>query len=321
MPKAGKVKDVILVTGAAGFIGSHTAELLLEAGHRVVGVDNFRTGRRENLRAALARPEFIFHEADVAEPDVLARIAAECAPAAVIHLAALVSVQESVADPQLNFRLNVGATQCVAEAARRHRIPRIVFASSAAVYGEGAAAPLREQDLRRCPVSPYGAAKLASENILLGHAAAYGIVVRCQRFFNVYGPRQDPASPYSGVISLFARDFREGRQVTVYGDGRQTRDFVFVRDVARATMLAATRPALSSGVVNICTGRAISVNRLARILGARYAGARPPRHAPARPGDIRRSVGDPSRARAQLGFKAEWAIEDGLDEVIDFAAP
>ncbi len=178
MPKAGKVKDVILVTGAAGFIGSHTVEFLLQAGHRVVGVDNFRTGRRENLRAAMGKPEFVFREADVAEPGVLAGIAGECPPSAIIHLAALVSVQESAADPELNFRLNVGATQCVAEAARRHRIPRIVFASSAAIYGDGANAPLREPDLRRRPVSPYGAAKLASENLLFGHAAAYGMVVR-----------------------------------------------------------------------------------------------------------------------------------------------
>ncbi len=137
----------------------------------------------------------------------------------------------------------------------------------------------------------------------------------------MYGPLQDPASPYSGVISLFARDFRAGRPVTIYGDGRQTRDFVFVRDVARATVLAATRPSLSSGVVNICTGRAISVNRLAGIFAARHPDAGPPRRAPARPGDIRRSVGDPSRARAELGFKAEWAIEEGLDELMDLAPP
>jgi len=317
MAKGAKRKGVILVTGAAGFIGSHTTDLLLTAGYRVVGVDNFRTGRRENLRAALACPEFDIHEADVAEPEVLADIAAECRPAAVIHFAALVSVQESLADPPLNFRLNVAATQWVAEAARRQKIPRIVFASSAAVYGEGSDAPQREPDLRSRPLSPYGAAKLASENLLFGHAAACDTVVRCQRFFNVYGPRQDPASPYSGVISIFDREYRAGRPVTIFGDGRQTRDFVSVHDVARANVLAATRPNLSSGVANICTGRATSLWRLAEIFAARHPEVKPPRRAAARRGDIRHSIGAPARARAELGFKAEWSIEDGLRELID----
>jgi len=308
--------SVVLVTGAAGFIGSHTAGRLLAAGHRVVGVDNFRTGRRENLAEALAQPAFVFREADVAEPEVLSGLAAEFAPAAIIHLAALVSVQESIADPALNFRLNLGATQLVAEAARRHRIPRVVFASSAAVYGNGEETPLVESGSAARPISPYGAAKLASESLLLGHAAAYGFVARCQRYFNVYGPRQDPASPYSGVISIFAREYREGRPVTIHGDGQQTRDFISVHDVARANFLAATRPGTASGVVNICTGRKTSLQRLAAIFGDHYPRVAPPRHAAARPGDIRHSVGNPARAKEELDFEPEWTIDRGLAELI-----
>ena len=203
----------ILVTGAAGFIGSHTTDCLLGEGHAVVGVDNFRTGRKENLATALRSPAFALHVKDVAAPGVLAALVAAERPDAIIHLAALVSVQESIANPELNFSLNVQASQLVAEAARLHGVGRVVFASSAAIYGDAAERPIRESAEKR-PVSPYGAAKLASEDLLLGHGACYGFTVRCQRYFNVFGTRQDPASPYSGVISIFARNYREGKPAT-----------------------------------------------------------------------------------------------------------
>ena len=306
----------ILVTGAAGFIGSHTADCLLGEGHVVVGVDNFRTGRRENLAAALRSPSFVLHERDVAEPGVLAALVAAERPAAIIHLAALVSVQESMADPALNFSLNVTASHFVAEAARLHGVGRVVFASSAAIYGDDAERPTRESAEKR-PVSPYGAAKLASEALLLGHGAAYGFTVRCQRYFNVFGPRQDPASPYSGVISLFARSYREGRPVTIYGDGRQTRDFIAVRDVARANVLAATRPGLVSGAANICTGRATSLLDLAGIFSKHHPGVAAPVHRPARAGDIIHSLGDPSAAAAALGFTARLGVAEALAEMIN----
>ena len=304
----------ILVTGAAGFIGSHTTDFLLAEGQTVVGVDNLRTGRRENLGSALHSPRFALHQLDVAAPGALAALVAAERPDAIIHLAALVSVQESIANPALNFSLNLQATYLVAEAARATGVGRVVFASSAAIYGDGVAQPVRESAEKR-PVSPYGAAKLASEDLLLGHGACYGFTVRCQRYFNVYGPRQDPASPYSGVISIFARRYREGKGVTIYGDGRQTRDFVAVRDVARANALAALRPGLAAGAVNIGTGRATSLGELAALFAARHPDVPAPTHAPARSGDIRHSLGDPAAAASEFGFTARTTVTEGLAEL------
>lgn len=305
----------ILVTGAAGFIGSHTVDCLLGEGHTVVGLDNLRTGRKENLAAALGSPKFSFHVKDIAEPGVLAALVADARPDAIIHLAALVSVQESIANPALNFSLNVEASQFMAEAAREHGVGRVVFASSAAIYGDAVESAIRESAEKR-PVSPYGAAKLASEDLLLGHGACYGFTVRCQRYFNVFGPRQDPSSPYSGVISIFARSYRAGQPVTIFGDGRQTRDFIAVRDVARANALAATRPGLDSGVANICTGRATSLLDLAAIFARSFPAVGAPVHRPARSGDIVHSLGDPAAAAAALGFTARIGVAEGLAELI-----
>ena len=305
----------ILVTGAAGFIGSHTVDRLLRDGHTVTGIDNFRTGRRENLVAAQHASTFTLIEADVAEPGVAEKIAREFQPDAIIHLAALVSVQESLSDPGLNQRLNVDATFLVAEAARRQRVARIVFASSAAIYGDATKMPIRES-AEKAPISPYGAAKLASEVILSGHGASYGITVRCQRYFNVFGPRQDPASPYSGVISIFARRYREGKGVTIFGDGRQTRDFISVYDVARANALAATRAGVTSGVANICTGRATSLLEVAAVFAREHPTVPAPRHEPPRPGDIIHSLGAAEAAAAALDFHASVTVQDGLLELI-----
>ena len=305
----------VLVTGAAGFIGSHTTDRLLAAGHRVTGVDNFRSGHRANLASAVTSPQFAFHELDVSAAGSLDALAAEAKPDAIIHLAALVSVQESIADPALNYTLNLQATHLMAEAARKNSVRRIVFASSAAIYGDTTDLPIRESTEKR-PISPYGAAKLASEMVLLGHGAAFGITVRCQRYFNVFGPRQDPASPYSGVISIFDRRFREGKPVTLYGNGQQTRDFISVHDVARANVIAATQPDLATGAANICSGRATSLLDVIAIFRRHYPMAVAPTHQAARTGDIIHSRGAPELAAAELGFRAEVAVADALEELI-----
>ncbi len=305
----------VLVTGAAGFIGSHTTDRLLQSGHTVTGVDNFRTGRRTNLTAAQSSKAFTLHELDVAAPGALAALVGQARPDAIIHLAALVSVQESMENPDLNYALNLHATHLVAEAARQHGVKRIVFASSAAIYGDTTDLPISEATEKR-PISPYGAAKLASEAVLLGHGAAYGITVRCQRYFNVFGPRQDPASPYSGVISIFDRRYRDGKPVTIYGDGQQTRDFISVHDVARANTIAATQPAITSGAANICTGRATSLLEVVGVFRRHYPQIPAPTHGAPRTGDIIHSRGTPDLAADALGFRAEVGVEAGLQELI-----
>ena len=303
-----------IVTGAAGFIGSHTTDLLLTDGHTVLGVDNFRTGHRHNLESALKSAEFRLIEADVAEAGLMDRLVAEFQPEGIIHLAALVSVQESIQDPALNHLLNVTATELVAEAAKEHGVKRIVFASSAAIYGDATDLPISEGAPKQ-PISPYGKAKLLSEEILL-KAAGEKLTVRCHRYFNVFGPRQDPASPYSGVISIFDCRYREGKPVTIYGDGQQTLDFISVHDVATANVLAATAPAIKSGAANICTGKATSLLDIVGIYSTHYPTVPAPTLADSRSGDIVHSLGRAERAKEELGFVAKVSVTDALAELI-----
>lgn len=305
----------VLVTGAAGFIGSHTVDKLLADGHEVMGVDNFRSGHRSNLAGADLNEQFTFFEADVSAHGVLDGLVSDSQPTAIIHLAALVSVQDSMDNPELNYQLNVLATHRVAEAARSHNVKRLVFASSAAIYGDATDLPITEDTTKR-PISPYGGAKLASEAILLSHGAAFGITVRCQRYFNVFGPRQDPASPYSGVISIFAQRYRDGKGVTIFGDGQQTRDFISVHDVARANVLAATADGVQSGWANVCTGRATSLLEIAAIFAEHYPEAPSPILGESRKGDIVHSRGQAGLVAQELGFSSEVTVKDGLSELI-----
>lgn len=304
----------ILVTGAAGFIGSNTCDALLAGGHEVVGVDNLRTGHAHNLALAKQSPRFRWHKCDVTEAAFGEIMCAE-QPHAVLHLAALVSVPESIAHPELNHRLNVEGTTCVIQAASAAgTVRRIAFASSAAVYGDNPDLPLAET-ARTNPLSPYGTAKLHSESLLAAAAAASNgtLSTVALRYFNVFGPRQDPRSPYSGVISIFASALQEGRAIKIHGDGEQTRDFVSVADVARANLAALTQPLTGSIVANICTGRATSLNALLETMrrAGGYKSALVTRGEP-RAGDIRHSLGSPAKARTQLGFVAMDDLSTGL---------
>jgi UDP-glucose 4-epimerase len=308
----------ILVTGCAGFIGSHVVAELLETGMTVIGVDNLSSGRMDNLQFARTNPRFSFALIDITHTDRFAAFVAKVQPGAIIHLAALVSVPEAEKNPDLNFLINIAATHHLAEIAHHNSIRRIVFASSAAVYGNPAAFPLYEEVVPQ-PISRYGAAKLASEHILFAAASAGGCPATCLRFFNVFGPRQVPSSPYSGVISIFVARAAAGEAITIFGDGTQTRDFVAVEDVAGACCAAALDPRTASLALNICTGKEITLTTIAAMLSEIRPGLPEPIFAPARNQDILRSCGCPDRARAELGFRPRdsvTALHDFLAETI-----
>lgn len=303
--------EKFLVTGGAGFIGSHLADALLAAGQGVRVLDDLSTGRRANLD-----PRCELLVGDVADPAVLR--AALAGVAGCFHLAAIASVARGNADWRGTHRINQSASVAVFEAAREAgRLP-VVYASSAAVYGDPGG-DVATEDAPCAPLTAYGADKLGSEL----HAAVawrvHGVPTLGLRFFNVYGPRQDPASPYSGVVSIFAARLARGEGLVLHGDGRQTRDFVFVADVVAHLMaaMAHLRAAGGATVLNVCTGRASSVQDLARSLGALFGAAPALSHGPARPGDIARSLGSPARATATLGVAAATPLPAGLAALLD----
>jgi UDP-glucose 4-epimerase len=322
---------LVAVTGGAGFIGSHTVDRLIESGHRVVVLDDFSTGKRANLARWADRDRFGFAGTqpalEIVTVDVSHGIFAALAPITrahgpitrIVHLAAQVSVVHSVANPLTDMRINYGGTLHVLEYARATGVDKVVLASSAAVYGDVDRLPVGE-DLPTRPVSPYGIDKRASELALGYYAAVHGVATTALRFFNVFGPRQDPSSPYSGVISIFADRARDGRDLTVFGDGEQTRDFVYVGDVARAVVTAATTARGDGAVINIGTGREITINQLAAAVVRHGGGTSRIVHAAPRAGEILRSVAAVDRARELLGFTAEVAFAAGLAETLTWAA-
>jgi len=292
----------ITVTGGAGFIGSHLVERLLAAGHHVVVLDDLSTGHRSNL--PIDHPRLRLLEGDAADPRAAA--ASVDGSRIVYHLAAVASVQASIDEPVRAHRANLIATLMMLEAASAAGTQLFVYASSAAVYGDTRELPIRETAPKR-PLSPYAADKLAGEHYLAHYHRTGRIRGVAFRFFNVYGPRQDPSSPYSGVISIFAQRARVGEPVTVFGDGEQSRDFVFVGDVIDQLAVAADHPLgeeLES--YNVGCGRAVSLLELLATL-RELLGPIEVRHAPERPGDVRHSVADISKLRAvaeRLGIGA-----------------
>ena len=307
----------VLVTGAAGFIGSHTCEVLVSMGAEVCGVDNLRTGQRANLEALESERRFHFEEIDLLDRQAFERVVQAFRPEAIVHLAALVSVQESMDDPDLNFRLNVEGVHRVGLMAKNDSVRQVVFASSAATYGDTEERPILETTPRK-PISPYGAAKDAGEGLLQGYGQAYGFGACCFRYFNVYGPRQDPGSPYSGVISIFADRYGACEPAVIFGDGAQTRDFVFVRDVAEINALTALREDPMTGSFNVCTGTSSSLLDLIAVFESHYPDAPRPRFEAARKGDVLHSCGSPDRLTEALGWGAKHSIQDGLDCLIEW---
>jgi UDP-glucose 4-epimerase len=307
-----------LVTGGAGFVGSHLVERLLEAGGAVRVLDDFSTGKRENLRAVRDRIEEI--EGDV-------RVAATVHQAmhgvdVVFHQAAIASVPRSLEDPETTLAVNLTGTLRVLQAAREAGVRRVVFASSASVYGDAAVSPITEDVMPR-PLSPYAISKLAGEQLCGVFTRVFALETVALRYFNVFGPRQDPSSPYSGVIARFQHLLAIGSTPVIYGDGEQSRDFVYVSDVVEANLRAATAPAAAGAVVNVASGCAVSVNTLLATMARLADRSVRPAYQPGRPGDVRRSRADLSLARAELGYEPGVAIADGLRRVMaaSLAAP
>jgi UDP-glucose 4-epimerase len=312
---------LIAVTGGAGFIGSHTVARLLESGSRVVVLDDFSSGKRANLAQWASDPRLMILEVDIADGIFapLASITRQHGPVSrIVHLAAQISVVRSVQNPLQDVRINYGGTVQVLEYARSHAVEKVVLASSAAVYGDVTELPVRETATLH-PLSPYGIDKLGGEHWLHYYSAVHGVPGTALRFFNVYGPRQDPRSPYSGVISIFADRAMAGRPLTIFGTGEQTRDFVYVGDVARAIVRACLSSDGDRAVINVGTGREVTVNELARTI-VRLCGDRSEiTHAPQRAGEIARSVAEVERLRTILGLTAETTLEDGLRETLAWA--
>jgi UDP-glucose 4-epimerase len=301
-----------LVTGGAGFIGSHIGARLVEEGHEVVLYDNLSSGRRENFAGFEGKVKFV--EADVRDAPQLDFYVNGCD--VVFHEAAVVSVPYSVEHPQETHDVNIQGTLNVLLAAKRRGVKRVVFACSAAVYGEDPELPKRE-DMVPAPISPYGVEKMCGEMYMNAWTKLYGVETVSLRYFNVFGPRQDPRSPYSGVISVFVDRALKGTVPTVFGDGEQCRDFVYVANVVDANLAAATRSGIGGRAYNVACGKRTTLNELLAMLG-RIAGREvKPQYAAARAGDIRDSVADISRARADLGYEPRIGVEEGLTRLLE----
>lgn len=302
----------VLLTGGAGFIGSHLADALLDKGYRVRVLDNLSTGKRANLPLQHERIELI--EGDVADAALLQRCMAGCR--AVVHLAAVASVQASVDDPVSTHQSNFIGTLNVCEAMRMHGVKRVLFASSAAVYGNNGEGQAIDEDTPKAPLTPYAVDKLASEQYLDFYRRQHALEPVVLRFFNIFGPRQDPSSPYSGVISIFAERAQQGLPITVFGDGEQTRDFVYVGDLVAVLMQALEQPGVEPGAVNVGLNRATSLKQLLDELGGLLGGLPAVRHMPARGGDIRHSRANNQRLLQRFNFPEPTPMATGLARLL-----
>ncbi len=296
-----------LVTGGAGFIGSHLVEALLASGHAVRVLDNFSTGDPANLAAVRDRVEVI--EADVTDPDAV-RYAARDVDV-IFHQAALASVPRSVKDPLATHHACATGTLHVLTAARDAGVRRVVYAASSSAYGNAAELPKRES-APTDPLSPYAVAKLAGEQYCAAFTQVYGLETVRLRYFNVFGPRQPPDSPYAAVIPLFIRAMLAGRSPTLHGDGKQSRDFTYIDNVVKANLLAAVAPEAAGKVYNIACGARTTLLELVAKINALLGTAIAPVHAAPRPGDVRHSQADISRARAELGYQPSVTVDEGL---------
>ena len=306
---------VYLVTGIAGFIGSALAHALLERGERVRGIDNFITGKPANVADIRSRIELI--EADLND----AAAAAEACRGAdyVLHQAAIPSVPRSVANPMESNRANVDGTLSLLMAARDARVKRVVYASSSSLYGDTPTLPKHEGMLPN-PISPYAVAKLAGEYYMASFYRVYGLETVSLRYFNVFGPRQDPTSQYSGVLAIFISRMLRGEPPTIHGEGEQSRDFTFVANVVDANLLACAAPAtqVAGRAFNTATGNRVTLNQTYAVLRKLTGYSGPPQYGPERAGDIKHSLADISRIEAAIGYKPAVGFEEGLRQTVNW---
>lgn len=304
-----------LITGIGGFIGSSLARALLSRGEQVRGVDNFSTGKRDNLSGIIDRIDF--READILDLDVMHNA---CRGVDfVLHQAAIPSVPKSVLDPLGNNRANIDGTVNVLVAARDAKVKRVIYAASSSAYGDTPTLP-KHEDMKPDPISPYAVAKLASEHYLISFYRCYQLETVSLRYFNIFGPRQDPSSAYSGVLARFISQMLRGEQPTILGDGEQSRDFTYIDNAVEANLLACTAPAAQAAgqVFNVATGRRVTLNETFKRLQTLTSYAGPPAYGPERSGDIRHSLADISRAEAALEYKPSVGFEEGLRRTVEW---
>ena len=304
-----------LITGVAGFIGSSIARALLSCGEQVRGVDNFATGKRENIAEILNRIDF--RAADITDLEAMRE--ACTGVDFVMHQAAIPSVPKSVLDPLGSNRANVDGTVNVLVAARDAKVKRVVYAASSSAYGDTPTLP-KHEEMRPDPISPYAVAKLASEHYMISFYRCYGLETVCLRYFNIFGPRQDPSSPYSGVLAKFATQMLRGEQPTINGDGEQSRDFTYIDNAVEANLLACKAPAQKAAgqMFNVATGRRVTLNETFKVLQELTGYQGQPKYGPVREGDVKHSLADISKAEAGLGYKTLVDFEEGLRRTVEW---
>jgi UDP-glucose 4-epimerase len=304
-----------LITGAAGFIGSSIARALLERGEQVRGIDNFATGKRENIAEILYRIDF--READLLDLDAMktACLGVDC----IFHQAAIPSVPKSVLDPLGSNRVNVDGTVNILIAARDAKVRRVMYAASSSAYGDTPSLP-KHEEMTPNPISPYAVAKLASEHYMASFYRCYGLETVSLRYFNIFGPRQDPTSPYSGVLAKFVTQMLQGEQPTIFGDGGQSRDFTYIDNAVSANLLAAHALAanVAGRVFNVATGTRVDLNETFELLKPLTGYAGKVKYAPEREGDIKHSLADISCAEKQFGYRPTVDFAEGLKRTVEW---
>jgi len=302
-----------LVTGGAGFIGSNTVDELVRRGHSVVVLDDFSSGKEENLTEV--RNKITFIKGSITDIEVVRKAMHEAEY--VLHLAAKTSVPRSVKDPIETNKINIDGTLNVLVAAKELKVKRVVFAASSSAYGETPTLP-KVETMQPEPISPYGVTKYVGELYGQAFGRCYGLENVALRYFNIFGPRQDPGSPYSGVLAKFCSAFLEDTQPVVFGDGEQTRDFTYVENAVQANLLACEAPSVSGKVFNVGVGGRVSLNEVVRVLGKISGKTLETKYEPPRDGDIRDSQADISQARELLGYEPHVSFEEGLSRTYEW---